>query len=240
MVSHRNRCFGYSLIELLVVLAIVGILVTVGVTMIGNRPAGAVRQTMDELEGTLMGAQKAAVATGQDIMLVSTGEWDAANPLILAYGSASLGSAAILTNGKMTSESFRLAVAGGGVGLRREHLHAGVVTAATAGWWTTAKSGGNADIVSVAPFNDANSGFKDVLTANPNLFQGGTAANGTVRISGTNKRFTTTFWIAVVGVSNGQPIVGGPMGLLVVQANGASVYKFYNPGIASGGTWRRM
>jgi len=38
------------------------------------------------------------------------------------------------------------------------------------------------------------------------------------------------------------PMAGGPMGLLVVQGNGATVYKFYNPGILGGGdgTWRRI
>jgi hypothetical protein len=34
---------------------------------------------------------------------------------------------------------------------------------------------------------------------------------------------------------------GSPMGLIVVLANGSSVYKFYNPGAREGdGQWRRL
>jgi type II secretory pathway pseudopilin PulG len=226
------------LVELLLVLAIIAILSVVGVRMLGNRPGGAVREVMDELEGTLLAAQKLAVATGQDVLVETQGDWNASDPLILAYGSASLGSKTILNNGATAPEAFRLAVNASGV-ISREHMNAAVVTKAFSGWWDTATSGGNTSIVNVAPFNDATTGFQNMLTNNPNLFLGG-ANLGTARISGANKRFTTTFWIEVVGIRSGEPIAGGPMGLLVVQGNGASIYKFYNPGASSGGAWRRM
>ena len=58
------------------------------------------------------------------------------------------------------------------------------------------------------------------------------------------KRFTSTFIIevvALVGSGAGVVEVVGAMGLIVVQANGNSVYKFYNPGILHGdGKWRKI
>jgi prepilin-type N-terminal cleavage/methylation domain-containing protein len=229
---------GYSLIELLVVLVIVGILAVVGVVMLGNRPSGSVRTVMDELEGTLSAAQKLSVATGRDVMIATTGEWSATNPMRLTYGDATLGPATILSNGETASETFRVATNAGG-GLQREHMYAGVVTVTNNTWWGTAATG-SAAITSVDPFQST-AGFVGILTDANNLFQGNPTV-GTARISGANKRYLTTFWIGVVSLSNGAPIAGGPMGLLVVQANGAQVYKFFNPGIINGGdgTWRRI
>jgi prepilin-type N-terminal cleavage/methylation domain-containing protein len=241
MTTHPRKCRGYSLVELLVVLTIVGVLATVGIVSIGNRSGGAVRQVLDELEGTLLAAQKAAVASGQDILLVSKGEWDGANPLTLTYGTANLGTATIMTNGETAPEAFRLAISTTGA-IRREHLHAAVVTKPNTDWWATVTNGGNTSITDVAPFNVAATGFQDVLSSTDrNLFQGtSTISTIPARISGTNKRFTSTFWIEVVGIRNGAPIPGGPMGLLVVLGGGASIYKFYNPGAPSGGKWRRL
>ncbi len=232
--TSRSVC-GYSLIELLVVIVIVGILSIVGVTMLGSKPAGSVRGIMDELEGVLASAHKRAVATGQDVVITTTGDWAVPNVMTMTFTGAS------------AADGFTLAFGTNSSGtpdkILREHLHGGVVTAAQAGWWTTALGSGTS-LDSVEPFNDANTGFQvagaSILQNSAlNLFRGGATA-GTVRISGTNKRFTTTVWIEVVGLTNGLPIPGGPMGALVVQANGATIYKFYNPGKSSGGTWRRI
>jgi len=229
---------GYSLIELLVVLVIVGILAVVGTITLGNRPSGSVRSVLDELEGTLSAAQKLSVATGRDVLIATKGEWSATNSMILAYGDATLGSTTILTNGATASESFRVAVNAGG-GLGREHLYAGVMTVTNNTWWATGASG-STDINAVDPFKTT-AGFVGILTDANNLFQGG-AVVGTARVSGADKRFLTTFCIGVVSLQDGQPRAGGPMGVLVVQARSAQIYKFYNPGILNGGdgTWRRI
>jgi prepilin-type N-terminal cleavage/methylation domain-containing protein len=253
MTAPTGSSRGVSLIEMLVVLVILGVLAVAGVSMIGNRGAGSVRTVMDELEGTLMSAQKLAVATGQDVTLASQGDWDpaSATPMILARTTNStLAPAAIIAQGLTDPASFLLDLvyhAGIATGLARDHAYAGVVTVASAGWWATAMGAmangrQNQDLTTVEPFKDQ-AGFTGILgTSTQNLFQGGAAsATGTLQVSGTNKRFTSTTWIEVVGLANGGPYPGAPMGLLVVQANGGTVFKFYNPGVANGnGLWRRI
>lgn len=228
MTPTSRPCRGFSLIELLVVLVIVGILAMVGVTMIGNRPSGSVRAVMDELEGVIASAHKRAVATGRDVVLNSQGDWNAATPMRLTY------------TGAAPADDFNLAVTANGAGLAREHMHAGVVTDAAAGWWATTIAGSTA--ISAGPPFLAGSDFLTILnTSTLNLFRGAPTI-GNVRISGANKRFATSFWIQVVAIQNGAPIPGGPHGLILVQANGATIYRFYNPGIINGGNgaWRRM
>lgn len=240
MKTFQRENYGYSMVELLLVLVIVGVLAIVGVMTLGNNRSGSVRGVMDELEGTLSAAQASSVATGRDVMVVTAGEWSGAvTPgLRLAYGDASLGAATVLTNGATAAETFKVAVNQAG-GLEREHMNAAVVTKSNSGWWATAATG-SASITSVDPFKGTDV-FNGVIVDTNNLFQGGTAPNS-VRISGINKRFVTTFWIEVVAIRGGQPIPGGPMGLLLVAAGGAQVFRFYNPGILNGGngTWRRI
>lgn len=235
---------GYSVIELLVVLAIVGILSIAGITMLGNRSAGSVRGLLDELEGSLNGAQKLSVATGQDVLIVTQGEWtNAGNPLIMARGVVTPVStpATILAAGQTAPESFRVALSAA-AGLSREHANAGISVLGSP-WWDNAK-GTNEDIMTVAPFSAAPvppgfmGGFSTALVDANKLFKVGV---NTVRISGGNKRFTSTFWIPVVALTNGNALPGGPMGLILVQNNGATIFKFYNPGMRNGdGKWRRI
>jgi len=230
---------GYSLVELVVVLAIVGILAIAGVTMLGDRPGTSVRALLDDLEGTLASAHKFSVASGNDVLLATRGDWAATDPLILAFGNANLGTATVLANGATSSESFRVATTA--TGLQAVHQGAGVVTNTNASWWGTAATGSQ-DITTVPPFNVTASGFNGILALPAeNLFQGGNNLNA-IRISGFSKRFTSTFWIEVVSLRNGVPVSGGPMGLLVGLNNGATIYKFYNPGVLSGssGQWRKL
>lgn len=240
---------GYSLIELLVVLAIVGILAIAGVTMIGNRQAGAVRSLMDEVEGALSNAHKAASATGRDVAIQTWGTWTAADPLRLAHGDASL-----LEADLQTTATNLLASVAPATPLEQTvavpfqfrpadviHLRARVVAIGSPQWTNamqaTASGATNEDLTTVPPFSTATMG--GIVTQANNLFTGG--VNRTV-ISGTNKRFTTTFIIPVVGTNtDGSALPGGPMGLLVVLANGGSIYRFYNPGARDGdGKWRRI
>jgi len=229
---------GYSLIELLVVLAIVGVLTMVGVSTLGSRSSGSVRSVMDELEGTLAAAHKRSVATGKDVTVAVKGDWSSTTPFLLAYGDSTtqdgtaVSSATILTNGATEASSFHYQANS------RDHMHAGVVTVGS-DWWATAATG-NTALSSVLPFSDASSSFASLLS-NPSSDAVNLSALGSVKISGVNKRFTSSFYIAVVGIRGGKAITAGPMGLIVVLNNGATIYKFYNSGAADGtNAWRRM
>ncbi len=254
--TPQRKNGGYSLIEMLVVVAIVGVLAIVGVTMIGDRQAGAVRAVMDEVEGALSNAHKAAVASGRDVAIVTWGTWDIGTPLRLAHGDASLSTLNITTTannllvgtppasglgsaGQTVAVPFRL-LPGDAIQMR-----ARVVAIGSAQWTNvmTATSAGttNQNLTSVDPFLVTEPMYDLVKDAN-NLFTFSATVANKVLISGSNKRFASTFIIPVVGTTtSGSAIPGGPMGLIVVLGNGGSIYKFYNPGIRnSDGKWRRL
>lgn len=249
----RSSTSGYSLIELLVVLAIVAILSIAGVTMLGNRGGNSVRVVMDELEGGIMEAHKHAATSGRDVALVTWGTWDVTTTninMVMARGAASQTSTQIQTvanNLLATPPVLPTADPAKTVGVvfspsrSREYMNVGVVVNGS-DWWTKAmqaNSSGkqNEDITTVEPFK-SDAGFLSALAGPNNLFSG---ALNQVTISGANKRFNSSFFIQVVGISNGFALPGNAMGLIVVQNNGATVYKFYNPGVNNGdGKWRRM
>lgn len=254
--SPRLSKSGYSLIEVLVVLVIVGILVLAGVSMLGNRGGNSVRVLLDELEGAIMDAHKYAASTGQDIAIVTWGTWDVTTTvpnLVMARGAASQNAGTIqgvannlLANPPVlpTTDPAKSVAVVFAPSRNREYMNAGVVVNGSANtvWWTNAMlatSGGkkNADITSVPPFS-ADANFIAANTPANNLFQ---AIPNQVTISGSNKRFNSSFIIRVTGTSSGMAIPGGAMGLIVVLNNGGSVYKYYNPGVNNGdGLWRRI
>jgi len=61
--------------ELLVVLAIIGILAVVGISSLGNRQGSSVRSLLDEVEGSIDNAHQLAAATGRDMAIVDWGSW---------------------------------------------------------------------------------------------------------------------------------------------------------------------
>jgi prepilin-type N-terminal cleavage/methylation domain-containing protein len=245
---------GYTLLELIVVASIVIILALSGVAYIGSRPASGVRGVLDEVEGALIEAQRQAVATGRDVTIGTTGDWDAANPLVMVRGDAQLTLAqwtsvfsaaqgtwpppmGTLTTTQFSSLGVLFKVNSNGPNLAREHVSAGISVGPALVWWNAAQ-GTSESITSVAPFNTGGT-FAGALDPANQLFSG--ANNTTFSISGTNKRFNQTFWIPVVNIARGNAVPGGPMGVIFVQANGGTVYKFYNPGTANGdGKWRRI
>jgi len=236
---------GISLTEMIVVLAIVGILSTVGVVMIGNRPASAVRALMDEVEGSLDNAHKAAVASGRDVALVSWGSWDAADPLVLTHGDAAMTDANIQTTAKTLisggqpdaaiANSQTVAVAFRVLTSDDLHSRARIVVNGTSDWADA--STGNQALGDISPFKDV-PGFSGMAAGTDNLCKN---ALNRVVISGSNRRFASNVVIGIVATRNGGVIKGGPQGAIVIQANGGSIYRFYNPGIKNGdGQWRRI
>lgn len=247
--NHR----GFSLVEMLVVLTIVGILAVVGVSMIGNRQGSAVRSLMDEIEGSLTNARQAATSTGRDVALDNWGIWSASNPLVMAYGDATA-----LTDAQIKSYALGLlggtappnnAANGPSVAVVFHFMpadttqaRAEVVISGSTDWATamgTAPSGRkNQDINTVAPFSTL-AGWSGQVGDATNLI---TSNLTRTVISGSSQRFTNTFCIEIVGTSpSAGPMPGAAMGLIFVQANGASIYKFYNPGVLEGdGLWRKI
>jgi hypothetical protein len=206
------------------------------------------------LEGALTNAHQAAVATGRDVAIVTWGTWDAGT-LRLAHGNAVQADALIVTAATDLLASLpHVDVLGATVAVPFRFLpndtiqtRARVVTLGSAQWTNvmlaTAAGTTNEDINGVAPFLAGP--MVGVLVDGPtsNLFQ--LELSATPRrnvISGANKRFTTTFIIPIVGTtSSGGALPGGPMGMIVVLANGGTIYKFYNPGARnSDGRWRRL
>ena len=245
--TFRSGPSGYSLIELLVVLAIVAILGIAGVSMLGNRGGNSVRVVLDELEGAIMDAHKYAATSGRDVAIVTWGQWDPAsgNPLRMARGVASQTSTAIQTvinappasptdAEKTVAPIFTLSNT-------REYMNVGVAVNGST-WWNNAMQANgsgkqNEDLATVEPFKSDTS-FQGAAIAANNLFQG---ALNQVTISGANKRFNNSFMIQVVSTAGGFAVPAGAMGLIVIQNNGATVYRFYNPGAANGdGKWRRI
>lgn len=235
---RAGRRGGYSIVEVLIVLVIVGVLALVGAYMVGSKSAASVRAVLDQLEGTISGAHERAIATGRDVTLAVEGTWTEPDPFLMAYGDAttadgtSIGSSTILSSGATAAEAFRY------LPRDRDHMHAGIVATGSS-WWTEAATGSTA-LSSVEPFSDSSSSFAS-LVSDPSSDSANLSSRGLVKISGVNKRFTDSFYIAVVGLKDGKAFTGGPMGLVVVLKNGATVYKFYNPGIVEGdGTWRKL
>ncbi len=249
---------GFSLIELIVVLAIVAALAIAGVYTMGGRPNAAVRSTLDEIEGTIMGAQKLASATGKDVYLVADGVWDpkAANYFILAYDivkpadiatnptNPSLWPAAARTriianartplgNTNDPAGVFQLTFNPTSKSLVRDQLYSGVVIGASA--WKTTALGGVTDLpsttVGITPT------FAPALTSANQLCKG---ATNFVTVSGMNKRFINDFHIAVVGTRSLNAMPGSAVGYVVVPANSGTTYKFINSGKGVDKQWRRL
>ena len=225
--TRRSRA-GYSLIELLVVLSIVGVIMLVGVSAIGNRGANSVRSLMDQIEGTLVNTQSTALLTSRDVYVATVGHWTDAS--LILDGRALIAAPTSFNAGDDTnrvgssSECFRSLYPRG-----QDHQYAGVDCAD--GWYAQAL--GNApDLKTVDPVKSTPALLDAMSTP---LFKG---TNNYLILNGQTRRFETGFYIAVVSLSNGVPTVGGAVGVILVPKNSGNVYKFYKPSGSS--IWRRL
>lgn len=211
---------GFSLLELLVVLAIVGILSILSIFMLGDRRGGAVRGVMDEIEGVLLSAQRNAMSTGADITISALGNWKDGT---LTIDGRRWDPAAPTTRLGSNSEVFTSGYLRG----QRDHMNAGVVL--DAGYATAL--GSAPALVTVDPGRT-----EPFFSALGNNFCSGVSSS--VTISGITKRFNQGFCIYITGIRGGDPVPGGPVGVIVAPAGMTSVFKFYK---REGETqWRRL
>ena len=238
MRSIRRSSAGFSLIEALVVLAIMSVLVIVGVTMLGDRKANSVHSVMDQIEGVLMNAQNSALISPLDIYVSSTGNWLDGSLIIDArpLNSAVVGFPPSAANIKAGVDANRLG--GNSECFRsryltdRDHMSAGVNTGTN--WYNTAL-GSAPDLRTVAPVSTNNSMLTAMSTP---LCLGSAGGDSSAVLNGRTRRFETGFYVVVVGLSNGAPQAGGAIGVILVPANSSNVYKFYKP--SGSVTWRRL
>jgi len=241
---------GYSLIELLIVLAIIGVLALVGISMLGNRQAGSVRSLLDEVEGSLVNARQMSFATGRDIQVISWGTWTSANPLAIAFGDASFTPAQIqgFAQNILASNPPAGVVYGQTLAVPFRYLPSDTtqsrarISLSGSGDWALAMlpvaGRQNVDLTTLPPFSTI-AGWNGIVTDANNPFTAG--LNSTVVFSASNRSFLSTVVIEVVGTSSAGPLAGGAMGLIVLLANSPNIYKFYNPGVLEGnGQWRRI
>jgi len=88
MISTRRLGRGFSLIELLVVMAILGVLALVAVTYRMDRMGPAVKGAMQEINGALSDARTLARSSGQTISLTPSGTGTTAR---LTYSTTPIG-----------------------------------------------------------------------------------------------------------------------------------------------------
>ena len=233
MPTRRQSSQGHSLIELLLVLAILSALTMAGVSRLGNRKGTAVRTVMDEVAAVLLAALKTSVSTGRSVTVAVNGTWTAAGTPSLA------GAGPLMIDGRpfdptvvhpdpytgirvgSLSEVFASRYA--------NHL----VAHQTAGVATDAASGAFADSLRALPPFSTDATFATAYDTR--LCTGG---RSNVVVDGGTNRFTTGFSIVVVPLASGTPVANGPMGVLVVTANSANVFRFYRSD--PGQPWRRI
>ena len=235
--TTKRKNGGYSLVELLVVLAIVGVLAFAGVSALGDRRSNSVRSVMDEIEGVLMNAQNSAQLSSMDIYVSSTGQWTDGTLVIDArpLNTAAVGFPPTASNLKAGTDANRVGTSSECFRSRykidRYHQYAGVNCGTN--WYNTAL-GSASDLRGVAPVS-TNSTLLNAMSTPLCL---GTIGDSYVILNGRTRRFETGFYIVVVGLSNGSPVSGGPVGVLLVPQNSSNVYKFYKP--SGSVAWRRL
>lgn len=219
-----NRSSGFSFPELIVVLAIIGALSVAGYMYMVDNRAPAVKAILEEVEGVLVAAQRNTMSGTGDVVVIAQGTWQGTTPTTVF---------------RLDGRRFNPALTGGvydrpRIGSMSEVFTSNFVTDRRHQLAGVDTSGG-------ADYTTAIAGSVPALSAEMSGVLGTPLCMGVdnnVVVNGYTKRFTTGFYVAVVGLKNGSPIPNGPVGLIVVPTNSAGIYKYFK---ADGDTtWRRL
>lgn len=196
MLMDRRPARGFSLMELLVVLAILAVLVLAGVRYLGSGYTNAVVAVTNQVEATLYAAQRATTTTLTTVDVTATGSWTDRN-FVLAY------------TGAAPADVFRY------VQGQPDFQKAGI-DPTTDGW-----PSGLGDKPALSSASDSLAAPVVAALDKPMLGLSGAK----VSVTATRKEFGSAFFIAVVPVdSQGRALYSGPAGLVVVE--GHRIFKY--------------
>lgn len=232
--TRRTRDRGFSLMELLVVLTVMGILAGAGVYQLGSRRQGAVRALLDQTEGALILAQRNALVSNQDLHVRFQGQWlSASDPFVLdgrPYESTPANLELPITQRARQgaeAEVFQGRYASGDA----VHRHAGIVTDEAVAESIRKDFLESAD---AAKYSD----IRTMVATAPLLLKGD-GATQVEEIQGASMRFARGFLIPVAGIlGNGKMLATGHRGLLVAPPRSSRVFKLYRS--MEDSTWRLL
>ena len=220
MNTHSAK--GFSLLELLLVVVIIGILAVAGGTMSGAAQPAAVKGTLNSLYGILVEARTVARSTGRTVTLTTSGHQETMQLSFPSQGDGAPAPAA-LTTWLRTS---------GGTSVSQ---YSGVDNE---NWPIYTQAAPNLDPLTGAETTIAALFTGGVLPgSSAKLFTGSTNTSLSFDATG---RANRDFYVYVGGMRNGASYPSAPVGLvLVTRASG--VHAFYKPNAGDKNVpWQRL
>jgi len=216
---------GFSILELLVVVVIIGIVAVVTGTWYGATQPAAVKGTVNSLVGALSDARTVAQSTGRPVTLTTSGVQSTLTITFPSQGDV------IPAPANQVLTTWRRDAAG-----RDATRYSGIDTSSA--WPIYTQAAPNPD-----PLTGGVAAIKSLFTngANPGtsakLFTGTTSSTFSFDSTG---HASADFYVYVAGMRNGASYRSAPAGLvLVTRANG--IHAFYKPNAGDPASpWQRL
>lgn len=217
---------GYTFIELLLVMVIIGILSVAYMSYRSDKNGPAVRGALNGIYGALVDARTMARGSGQTVTLTPSGTGPKA---VLGYQAALSGSGSTLVSSSLT-------VTWGAASGQYDHA-----TDPSVARFSMVDMDGSSTVASAA-IADLKSELEGTKANSTDLFK---ASAWTQSLFDSSKTFlmysngttNTEGYIAVVGSVEGQPLSNGPVGIILVNSSG-NIYRYYRS--SSTAAWVRL